>query len=382
MRALEPVLVEGVGRHAGQAYGEQLRHHVRAHHDMVLEHLHRAVPTLDPDRLAGSVRAHRAATAAALPTVAAEVDGVGEGAGIGTTAAWVLQMRAEVERAVGAGHTPECSAVAVLPDRSATGHVLAAQNVDLPPRYAPVLVAVRRRLDEATTFLTVTPAGQLAHHGLNSHGVAVLANFVHTGGWRTGVPRYLLSRLGLAGRTCEDAVRAVTAPPRAASRALLVADPATATCLELTPTQVGHAETDDGYLAHTNHITGGLHDEDTAGAAWSRNSRARLVRLRHLVAGRRLGVTDLQEVLRDRSGVPDALCHRADDDPAVDYATVCSSVADTAARTLWVALGDPSAGTPYLPLDVEPAPRAAASSAPPASGDRHEREGGRRVPAP
>jgi isopenicillin-N N-acyltransferase-like protein len=372
VNALDPVLVEGVGAEAGRAYGEQVREQVHAHHQMVLEHLHRTVPDLDPDRLADSVRAHRAATVAALPTVAAEVDGVGEGAGIDVTAAWVLQMRAEVERAVGVGHTPECSAVAVLPEASATGHVLAAQNVDLPPRYAPVLVAVRRRLDERTTFLTITPAGQLAHHGLNSHGVAVLANFVHTAGWRTGVPRYLLSRLGLAEPTCADAVRAVTAPPRAASRTLLVADPATATCLELTPMDVGHAEPDDGYLAHTNHITGGLRDQDTAGIAWSRNSRARLARLRELVDGRRLGVAELQEVLRDRAGVPDALCHRASDDPGIDYATVCSSIADTAARTLWVALGDPSAGTSYTPVQVEPG----------TSSQRRGGEGARRVPAP
>lgn len=361
--ALEPVDVHGVGREAGRAYGEAQRPLVRAHHEMVREHLGRSAPGLGragtglSDHLERTVRAHRAATVAALPVVAAEVDGVGEGAGIGTTAAWVLQMRAEVERALGVGHTPECSAVAVLPPHSATGHVLAAQNVDLPPRYAPVLVPLRRHLDDTTTFVTVTPAGQLAHHGLNSHGVALFATFVHAAGWRTGVPRYLLSRVGLAEAGCAAAVRAVTAPTRAASRSLLLADPSAAACLELTPTDVARAAPDDGYLAHTNHMTGSLRDADTAGAAWTRNSRARLARLRHhvdglLARGRPVTVEDLQFVLRDRHGVPDALCHRADDDPGIDYATVCSSVADTAARRLWVALGDPSAGTPYLPLDV------------------------------
>lgn len=374
MTTTEPLLVEGTGRHAGQAYGEGLRETVQHHHEMVVEHLRRSVPRLDARALEDTVRAHRALTADVLPTVAAEVDGVGEGADIGTSAAWVLQMRAEVERAVGATHTPECSAVAVLPARSATGHVLAAQNVDLPPRYAPVLVPLRRRLGTGTTFLTVTPAGQLAHHGLNSHGVAVLANFIHTAGWRTGVPRYLLTRVALAERSATDAVRAVSATPRAASRTLLIADPASALCLELTPTAVGNAAADDGYVAHTNHVTGELRDQDTAAAAWMRNSRSRLARLRTLVHGRTLGLTDLQEVLRDRTGVPDALCHRSQDDPAIDYATVCSSIADTAARTLWVALGDPSAGATYEPLAVEPQPAARA-----AGGEQSRPRTGREV---
>jgi isopenicillin-N N-acyltransferase-like protein len=348
-----PLLVAGTGRDAGRAYGEEVRDRVRAHHSMVVDHLRRTVRDLDAERLADAVHAHRVATRTALPVIADEVDGIGEGAGLDPVAAWTLQMRAEVERIVTAPATPECSAVAVLPARSTTGHVLAAQNVDLPPRYAEFLIPVRRRLDERTTFLTVTPAGQVAHHGLNSHGVAVLANFLHTGGWRTGVPRYLLTRVALAESSCSAAVAAVSAVERAASRALMIADPASAVCLELTPTEVGHGEGDDGFVAHTNHVTGALADQDTAGQVWLRNSRARLARLRRLVADRVLGVTDLQDILRDRTGAPDALCHRADDHPALDYATVCSSVADTAARVLWVALGDPSAGVVHRPLPVE-----------------------------
>lgn len=353
MSRLEPLLVEGIGAAAGRAYGEGARHLVRAHRDMVIDHLHRSVDALDLQDVHRCIDAHRSITTAVLPEIAAEVDGVGEGAGIGTTDAWLLQMRAEVERAVGLGHAPECSAFAVLPPRSRTGHVLAAQNVDLPPRYASVLTAVRRRLCADTAFLTVTPAGQLAHHGLNTHGVAVFANFIHTRGWRAGMPRYLLSRLALAASTCDAAVQAVSSPPRAASRALLLADPHSAACLELTPTTVGHGAADLGYLAHTNHVTGDLHAEDVAGAAWLRNSHARLARLRTLLDGRELGVVEIQQVLRDRSGAPDALCHRTQDDAAIDYATVCSSIADTAARVLWVAPGDPSAGTPYTPHRVE-----------------------------
>ena len=52
---------------------------------------------------------------------------------------------------------------------------------------------------------------------MNEHGVAV-ANFLHTDGWRVGVP-HLLTRIALAERTREAALAAVTRTQRA-SRAI------------------------------------------------------------------------------------------------------------------------------------------------------------------
>ncbi|MFI6291558.1 C45 family autoproteolytic acyltransferase/hydrolase [Nonomuraea sp. NPDC050790] len=338
------VEVPGDGRAAGQAYGEAVRDLVRRHHEMIVGGLDRA-----------AAREHalavRAVTASHAPELAAEVDGVGEGAGLTAADGWILQLRAELTGWNTAA--PECSSLALV-DPSRPGGPIAAQNADLPPWAAPLFVALRRTPTGAPALLTVTPAGQLGHHGMNEAGVAVFGNFLRTARWGVGVPRYLLTRLALGQTDRHRAAAAVAAVPRTGPRNLLIADDDGALDIETTPSGVDRLDPAGGTLLHTNHFLSARAAEENAPPGWLRNSRARLERLRALLAeaGPHAGPRELAAILADRAGAPDALCHHAADAPDIDIATVVSTIAEIRARRMHVCAGPPDQGA-YAVYDLK-----------------------------
>ncbi|MGW6461802.1 C45 family autoproteolytic acyltransferase/hydrolase [Streptomyces sp. NPDC055078] len=337
---LPEVTIPGDGVDAGRAYGESCRELVRRHHEILLGKL------TDTDEARRYVLAVREATAAVAPELAAEVDGVGEGAGLTPAAGWMLQLRAELTAR--GDWVAECSSLAVTGDRG----TIAAQNADLPAAYESLFVVLRRTPADGPALITVTPAGQLGHHGMNEAGVAVFANFLRTDDWGVGVPRYLLTRIALARPDRHAAAAAVTAVPRSGPRNVLIADPDGALDIETAPSAVGHLAPEAGVLLHTNHFLSDIAHLENAPEEWLRNSRTRLARLRSLV-GADADVPRLAEVLADRHGAPDALSHHAADTPHLDVATVVSTVADIPARTLYTCVGAPDLGgyAPY-PLDA------------------------------
>lgn len=342
--------IDGEGEAAGAAYGEACRALIADHRELVVERLVGG-HDLALDDLRTTALRYREATVAAHPDLAAEVDGVARGAGLPVAESWMLQLRAELTPGEGE-LTPECTSLALTGSASGSAGTLAAQNLDLPPAYQPLLVLLRRWLPGDRIVLTLTPAGQIGQHGINDAGVAVLANFLRCAGWQVGVPRYLLSRIALAQRTREAALRAVERTRRASPRNLLIADRDGATSLETVPSATARVEPDaTGRLLHTNHFLSELRGAETASPTWLRNSRRRLWRLGVLLGGERpVSVGDLRRILADRDGAPDAICHQPGDADE-DYATVASTIADTAARRLWIAIGPPDVSE-HRPYDV------------------------------
>jgi hypothetical protein len=168
------------------------------------------------------------------------------------------------------------------------------------------------------------------------------------------VPRYLLTRIALGQRTREQAISAVIRTHRGSSRSLLIADPSGASSIETAPAEHACTEPEDDRLIRTNHLVSALAPLESADADWLRNSHARLIRGDALLRALRppIGVSDLAEILRDRTGAPDAICHLAGES-ADGYATVASSIADTSRRRLWTLAGAPVDGE-YAVYDVAP----------------------------
>ncbi|MDW5596997.1 C45 family peptidase [Conexibacter stalactiti] len=348
MTAIPEIDAPGSGRAAGVAHGESARALVREHHALVVQRL--AARGVTAAQARERALPFRAATAAVAPRLAEEVDGVGEGAGLTADDGWLLQLRAELTIAPGA-QEPECTTVALTGPAAAQG-TLAAQNVDLPPAYRPLLIALRRGDGHAPDLLTITPAGQVGHHGMNAAGVVVLANFLHAPGWQVGLPRYLLTRIALACSTVAEAVAAIATVPRSGPRNLLLAGPDGIVDLETTPAAVARIEPSHGVLVHANHFEGPLAIHESATEAWLTNSRHRAGRLRTLLAGAPpVDLPALRAMLADRGGVPHALSHHADDDASADVETVAATIADVDARRLWVCSGPPDAGE-FLPYAV------------------------------
>jgi predicted choloylglycine hydrolase len=335
--------IPGSGRAAGQALGESARELVRRHHQRVVRRL--AGRGMSADEARAATQTFRETTRAAVPDLAAEVDGVGEGAGMTAADGWLLQLRSEL-LLLAAIEKAECSSLAIT-ERTVTGGVLAGQNVDLPPDYAELFIILQREEDDVPALATVTPAGQLGHHGINEAGVAVFANYIHGARCQPGLPRYLLTRMALSCTNRKDAVARIEAVPRAKPRNLLVADDGGAVSAETTPEAIELFEPEGGLLYHTNHyLSPRLHGYETDDRAALRNSRMRLVRLGALLAdtGFRRSAAGIMAVLADRADAPDAICHLATDTPELDVATVMTTIADVRARALWLSPGGPDGG--------------------------------------
>jgi predicted choloylglycine hydrolase len=287
-----------------------------------------------------AARGFRAPIQAHAPHLWEELEGLAGGAGLAVDEVLVLQARAEVLRAQRTPAAPECTTFAAGAPRTADGRVLLGQNVDLVPFLEAFGVVVRQVPRDAPATLLYTTAGLLGHNGLNEAGVGVCANFIDDpAGWGPGLPRYLLSRLALGQETAEGALAAALAPPRAASRNLLVADArghlVDAECLR---DRVGLIRGAGGLLVHANH----LEAPELAGLDRpTENSRHRRKRLQELfeAAGRPLGVEDVRAFYRDHLNAPHGLCAHPSGDR--DVQTVASVIGDLTALELHVTKGPP-----------------------------------------
>jgi hypothetical protein len=306
-------------------------------------------------RETGASRAAALATAATFrapiqehaPFLWEELDGMAHGSGVPLGELLLLQARAEVLRVhraakTGAGTQAalECTTFAVGGRRTAGEGVLFGQNVDLAPFLEEFGAVVRQYPKDAPAALLYTSAGLLGHNGLNEAGVGICANFVDDpSDWGEGLPRYLLSRLALRQESAEAALAAALAPPRAASRNLLIADGGgtfiDAECLR---DRVGVIHGVDDMLVHANHLEApALRGLETP----SENSLCRRRRLEELIAGAAepLTAAHIRDFYRDHANQPHSLCVHPF--PGRDVKTVASVIGDLAAHELHAAKGSP-----------------------------------------
>lgn len=343
---LEIIDVGGTGYAAGREYGEAAAEVIVRHHAAVLERAWRR-RSLTEGQLYDRAQPFRAHVEAEFPALAAEVDGIADGAGLAGPAAWLLQLRAEVFRVEPSGPPAECTSFGVA-STADTGSSIAGQNADLPAFYRDVLVLMRRRSEEAPRLLTLTPAGQVGWHGMNEHGVSVFANFLYSGGWRPGIPRYLFTRIALEFKRAREGAARLMSLRRGSPRNVLFADPEGVFDVEFAVEEHGTIEPVDGVVIHANHHVSDIDHLELASDDYLRNSRRRHERMRELVSavGRDMDVDTAVGILRDRVGVPDALCRAPEDRSNEDDSiTVASTVADTAGRRLWIAVGPPHEST-------------------------------------
>jgi isopenicillin-N N-acyltransferase-like protein len=271
-----------------------------------------------------------------------ELEGMARGAGVPVGRLLVLQARAEVlrlNRPRPAAPPLECTTFAATGPR-AGGATLIGQNVDLVPFVQDHGVVVRQYPKDAPAALLYTTAGLLGHNGLNEAGVGVCANFIDDpGGWGEGLPRYLLSRLALREASAEAARAAALAPPRAASRNLLIADDrGTLLDVEALRREAAVLRGADGLLVHANHLEA---PEFAGYEKATDNSLARRARLQELLetAPAPLTVADVRRFYRDHANAPHSLC--AHPFPGRNLQTVVSIIGDLTARELHAARGAP-----------------------------------------
>ena len=252
----------------------------------------------------------------------------------------------------------ECTAIAVSPERSATGAAQLAQNWDWLGAQREALVLLRIRGTDGSTCVTLTEAGMLAKIGCNDRGLGVCLNILRSedDGAQPGVPVHVLLRALLGCASVAEAIEMAMKLRFGASSNILCADAAgEAAALELSPAGAHVVREHDGTLCHTNHFLApeALRAEVALPPSLSSQPRLACAR-RHAAARAKLGIGELQALLRDETDGLLSVCRRPDpslpEEARVE--SVASVIMELARGVMHVAPDVPSR-TEYQPIDMK-----------------------------
>ena len=329
--------LHGTHRDVGRQHGEALRSLIRAHLELIAQQ-----SQLSPETARRWAQAFGPVIGAAAPHFLEEIEGLAQGAGIETAEALLLQVRQEVAHVARFGSVDlECTSFAVSAAYTRTGGTFAGQNADLSGGIEQFAAVLTFAVTGKPAVMMLVPAGQISYLGISSEGLSADANFLRSRGWRTGFPRYLLTRLAIEQPTLKAAVDAALTPRRASSRNLLLADRAGA-MVDIETTAEEHALTwGDGCLVHANHhVLPGMAGHETATAEELHNSSCRHERIAALMeAGRgRLDAEALKVILRDHANRPHSICAHPGARATYSFASL---IADLDAGRMEIAVGPP-----------------------------------------
>jgi isopenicillin-N N-acyltransferase like protein len=325
-RPIELVRVAGTHREVGFQIGAATAEVVRRH-----------AAAIDAGRLARAA-AYRDVTAAELPWLVEELEGVAEGADAEPLAVFAAGIEEiAVEKPAPASR---CSDLVATPPATPDGHVWAAHNNDLGPESEDELIALEWRIAGDPVSFTIG-IGPWISVGFNSAGLTLTGNELSPNDDRVGIPRLLLVRDILRRRTLAEAVDAALHPRRASSyNNLLSHRDGGVVSVEGSATDAELLRPDArGTLAHTNHYTSPRmaayeRDPGDIGGSCTRERTARSW-LERGPATPEL----LREALSDHEGAPDSLCRHVE--LGAQSKTVFWCLADVTEGTVRYGRGNP-----------------------------------------
>jgi isopenicillin-N N-acyltransferase-like protein len=371
--------VSGPPHERGRQYGRQAAARIRkgvAQYGTLL-----AREGLDAAAIEALVTAYRPLIDRFDPTYIAEMEGIAAGADIPFAHVALLNARTELLKLAEKPALrarlldPDgCTGVIVMPEATAGGRLLHAQNWDWKADCAETSVVLLIRRDDGPDILTFTEAGGLARSGLNSAGIAITANYLESDrDYRDlGVPLALIRRKVLQEASPALAMHAVYATAKSAANNMMVSastpsGEAVAIDFECAPDETFQVHPDHGLLVHANHFQSpvALSKLRDTGIANTPCTLYRDLRVRDLLAPHRgrIGVADIKRALADDFATPWSVCRppRANLH-GVESATVATIVMQPALGLMEVA-PLPALGASYTTYRLTPdhaASRAAA----------------------
>ncbi len=351
MSDLQPfpfVAVSGKPYERGREYGHLARERIGKSIALYAGRVERTgLMRSDLSRLVGEIEP---ACAYFTPHHVDEMRGIAEGADVAfedivlINARTEIVARARLEASLCKEEPDGCTGVIVLPERSATGRLIHAQNWDWLSACVATAIVMRVQPEDGPAFLTFTEAGGVARSGLNEVGIAITANYLESDRdyCQSGVPLPFIRRAVLEHEHIALAMRDVATTPKACSNNMMISHrDGWAVDFECAPDEAFHMLPEDGLLAHANHWTGPIARTRVkeTGLAESLDSLYRDWRvLEHLKDNRAITPEDVRTALFDDFASPHSVCRpprsgRGGD----DYATVAMIVMDPANGTLDVA---------------------------------------------
>ena len=292
------------------------------------------------------------------PGLAEEIDGIAAGAEVDPREVMAINIRTGVFRLAEYGGVfdadHECTTAAILPEATADGHTLLAQNWDQNARLQPNTVVIEQHIAGEPALLFVTEAGILFRHGMSDAGLGIAGNGLRSDREDSpdhGLPACIVRRRALRHDNLAAARREIENTPRSHSGNHLLADAAgTAVDLEVVPGETFPIEPEADVLVHSNHFQhpdacATLHDH---GPQSHPDTLFRDGRVREHLTNRHghIRVEDVREALKDHYGHPKSVCRHAEDPTSSSAGfTLASSVWNLTERRMWTAPGPACQGT-------------------------------------
>jgi len=259
------------------------------------------------------------------PSYVEEMRGIAEGARIAFESVVLLNARTEVvklaqrpdlrAKLAQADEPDGCTGVVVLPQATASGCLIHAQNWDWKAECAETAVVLSIRRDDGPNILTFTEAGALARSGFNSAGIAITANYLECDRdyCQVGVPLAVIRRKVLEQRHLAHAMAAVYVTPKSAGNNMIVSHcGGVAIDFECAPDETFQVHPERGLLVHANHWLSpvALSKLKDTGIANTPDSLYRDVRVRDLLSPRigHIDVASVKEALFDDFQTPWSVC--------------------------------------------------------------------------
>jgi isopenicillin-N N-acyltransferase like protein len=335
------------GRQHGAAARDRVRHNLALYFERFLREGH-----LERDEVLHRARHYWPVIESADPAYAAALEGLAEGSGADLMDLVALNVRYEIlyHQFAALSGADGCSAFALLPERTADGHLLLGQNWDWIPGVQGVLL---QTVGDPVDVLAFSEAGIVGGKvGFNSAGLGLAINGLMSTAddWaRLGTPFHVRCHQILRCTSLAAAETIALAPPRSCSaNYLLACRPAEVVDLETAPATYRRLDPGDGLLLHTNHFL----DPADIGVVEPREgtiprSIHRYGRCQALFGAEgRLSVADVMAHLRDHEGYPrQSVCRHPDPGipPEERYETIVSVVMDLDAGRMWLSDGPPCA---------------------------------------
>jgi isopenicillin-N N-acyltransferase-like protein len=244
-----------------------------------------------------------------------EMRGIAKGADVAFEDIVLLNARTEILRLAERSRPSEepdgCTGIVAMPEATADGTLIHAQNWDWKAECAETAVVLRIRNSDGPDILTFTEAGGLARAGLNSAGVAITANYLQSDrDYReTGVPLALIRRKVLEQQHLALALHAVYTTRKSASNNMIVSHAGgVAIDFECAPDETFQVHPDRGLLVHANHWVSpvALSKLRDTGITGTPDTLYRDLRVRGLLAPSigRIGVAEVKAALFDDFATP------------------------------------------------------------------------------
>jgi isopenicillin-N N-acyltransferase like protein len=266
MRAVPAQLIElsGSPHQRGLTYGEAARARIDAGIGHYAEQLGKT--RLSRDEIGAIVQDFVPRIEAFDPEFVPEMRGIATGANRPFEDIVLLNARTEIlklgpkaakSKGLAIDDDPDgCTGLVVMPEATAEGKLIHAQNWDWKVDCAETAVVLKIRREDGPDILTFTEAGQLARSGMNSAGIAVTANYLECErDYRElGVPLSLIRRKILMQPLLALALRAAYCTRKSASNNIIVSQAGgIAINLECAPDETFQVHPSNGLIVHANH---------------------------------------------------------------------------------------------------------------------------------